>query len=201
MNTKLFSHLGCCSILSRFFLGIGIDIYLLYACGHAKWLQFCLTPCEPMDSVACQVPLFMGFSKQEYWNGLPCPPSEDLPNPGTHTSTTREASRVEYKPGLEDQMPLWDRRHEWRQKWGLWEERDVQWESMVVDKDTGKRLQEGQQVWHNKSTGERQRVYNKTGAFSSEALTLTSKLAIYVSHCWQKKSVSNLHQSTSWPRI
>ena len=24
----------------------------------------------------------MGFSRQEYWSGLPCPPSEDLPNPG-----------------------------------------------------------------------------------------------------------------------
>ena len=23
-----------------------------------------------------------GFSKQEYWSGLPCPPPEDLPNPG-----------------------------------------------------------------------------------------------------------------------
>ena len=24
----------------------------------------------------------MGFSRQEHWNGLPCPPSGDLPNPG-----------------------------------------------------------------------------------------------------------------------
>ena len=24
----------------------------------------------------------MGFSRQEYWNGLPCPPPEDLPKPG-----------------------------------------------------------------------------------------------------------------------
>ena len=23
-----------------------------------------------------------GFSRQEYWSGLPCPPPEDLPNPG-----------------------------------------------------------------------------------------------------------------------
>ena len=27
-----------------------------------------------------QAPLFMGFSRQEYWSGLPCPPPEDLPN-------------------------------------------------------------------------------------------------------------------------
>jgi len=24
----------------------------------------------------------MGFSKKEYWSGLPCPPPEDLPDPG-----------------------------------------------------------------------------------------------------------------------
>ena len=24
----------------------------------------------------------MGFSWQEYWNGLPCPPPRDLPDPG-----------------------------------------------------------------------------------------------------------------------
>ena len=29
-----------------------------------------------------QAPLSVGFSKQEYWRGLPCPPPGDLPNPG-----------------------------------------------------------------------------------------------------------------------
>ena len=33
-------------------------------------------------TVAHQSPLSMGFSKQEYWSGLPCPPPADLPNPG-----------------------------------------------------------------------------------------------------------------------
>ena len=33
-------------------------------------------------TVAHQAPQFMGFSKQEYWNGLPFPSPEDLPNPG-----------------------------------------------------------------------------------------------------------------------
>ena len=32
--------------------------------------------------VARQAPLHMGFSKQEYWSGLPCPPPGDLPDPG-----------------------------------------------------------------------------------------------------------------------
>ena len=33
-------------------------------------------------AVACQAPLSMGFSRREYWNGLPFPPPGDLPNPG-----------------------------------------------------------------------------------------------------------------------
>ena len=33
-------------------------------------------------TVACQAPLSMGFFRQEYWRGLPCPPPGDLPYPG-----------------------------------------------------------------------------------------------------------------------
>ena len=33
-------------------------------------------------TVACQAPLSMGFSRQEYWSGLPCPLPGDLPSPG-----------------------------------------------------------------------------------------------------------------------
>ena len=33
-------------------------------------------------TVALQAPLSMGFSRQEYWSGLPCRPPGDLPNPG-----------------------------------------------------------------------------------------------------------------------
>ena len=32
-------------------------------------------------TVACEAPLSMGFSRQEYWSGLPCPPPGDLPDP------------------------------------------------------------------------------------------------------------------------
>ena len=32
-------------------------------------------------TVACQAPLTMGFSSQEYWSGLPFPSSGDLPDP------------------------------------------------------------------------------------------------------------------------
>ena len=46
---------------------------------HAQWLsgvQLCVTPW----TVARQAPLFMGFSRQEYWSGLPFPPPGDLLN-------------------------------------------------------------------------------------------------------------------------
>ena len=33
-------------------------------------------------TVACLTPLAMGFSRQEYWSGLPFPPPGDLPGPG-----------------------------------------------------------------------------------------------------------------------
>ena len=34
--------------------------------------QSCLTLCDPMDNGACQAPLSMDFSRQEYWSGLGC---------------------------------------------------------------------------------------------------------------------------------
>ena len=33
-------------------------------------------------TVACQAPLSVEFSRQEYWSGLPFPTPEDLHNPG-----------------------------------------------------------------------------------------------------------------------
>ena len=41
----------------------------------------CLTLATP-HTVACQAPLSMEFSRQEYWSGLPCPSPWDLPDPG-----------------------------------------------------------------------------------------------------------------------
>ena len=48
-----------------------------------------LTLCDPMDYVACQAPLSMGFFRKEYWSGLPHPPPGDLPHLGIeHASVT-----------------------------------------------------------------------------------------------------------------
>ena len=43
--------------------------------------ESCPTLCDPW-TVACQVPLSIEFPMQEYWSGLPFPPSGDLPDPG-----------------------------------------------------------------------------------------------------------------------
>ena len=52
---------------------------------HIKTLGFynwsCPTLCDPMDC-SPQAPLSLGFSRPDYWNGLPCPPPGDLLNPG-----------------------------------------------------------------------------------------------------------------------
>jgi len=48
-------------------------------------------------TAARQAPLSMGFSRQEYWSGWPCPPLGDLPNPGIKlTSLTSPASEASF---------------------------------------------------------------------------------------------------------
>ena len=44
-------------------------------------------------TVACQAPLSVGFSRQEYWSGLLFPLSEDLPNPGIELASPALAGR------------------------------------------------------------------------------------------------------------
>ena len=43
--------------------------------------QSCLT-LQPPWTRECQAPLSMEFSRQEYWNELPCPSLGDIPDPG-----------------------------------------------------------------------------------------------------------------------
>ena len=47
----------------------------------AQWLQLHLT-LQPCGMYPCQAPQSMGFSRQEYWDELPCPPPGDVPNSG-----------------------------------------------------------------------------------------------------------------------
>ena len=48
-------------------------------------------------TVACQDPLSMGFSRQKYWNGLPCTPPGELP-PDLGIEPTSPASKADTLP-------------------------------------------------------------------------------------------------------
>ena len=58
----------------------------------APWIIACQAPHS-------QNPLSMGFSRQEYWSGLPFPSPEDLPNPGIKPrSPTLQADALTSEP-------------------------------------------------------------------------------------------------------
>ena len=65
---KLFPRLACCLTHTH---------DLIYI--NQAHLHVCMLSCF---TVACQAPLSVGFSRQEYQSGLPCPPPRYLPNPG-----------------------------------------------------------------------------------------------------------------------
>ena len=48
---------------------------MLSCCSHFRL-------CATLWTKTCQVPLSMGFFRQEYWSGLPYAPTGDLPHPG-----------------------------------------------------------------------------------------------------------------------
>ena len=67
-------------------LGISLRLLFIFLCfsmpgGGGLVTKSCLTLATPW-TVACQAPLSMGFSRQEYWSGLPFPSLEDLPDLG-----------------------------------------------------------------------------------------------------------------------
>ena len=45
-------------------------------------------------TVACKAPLSMGFSKEEFWSGLPFPSPVDLPNPGIKSGSLTSPALV-----------------------------------------------------------------------------------------------------------
>ena len=84
-------------------------------------LCLCVLPCLTMDwTVAHQAPLSVGFSRQEYWRGLPLPTPGHLPNTGIKptsslladgfftTSATWEALKITL--WAEDEMVGWHHR-------------------------------------------------------------------------------------------
>ena len=63
-------------------IGLGPPVTSFYLRKVNEWkslscVWLLVTPC----TVPRQAPLSVGFSRQEYWGGLPCPPQGDLPDP------------------------------------------------------------------------------------------------------------------------
>ena len=58
---------------------------IMHVCVLSRFshVRLCTTPW----TVAHLAPLSVGFSRQEYWSGLPCPPPGDLPNPEVKPSS------------------------------------------------------------------------------------------------------------------
>ena len=66
-----------------FFRVVSSLIYLLLLAG----LGFLVRLFATLWTIVCQAPLSVGFSRQEYWSGLPCPPPGDLPDLGIEPTT------------------------------------------------------------------------------------------------------------------
>ena len=66
------------------------SLFNLSGCGGGLVAKLRLTPLTPW-AAACQAPLSMGFSKQEYWSELPFPSPGDFPNPGIETKSPASA--------------------------------------------------------------------------------------------------------------
>ena len=62
-----------------FHLSILLQEVQAHMLSHSNYVRFF---CNPMDC-SPPGPSVLGFSSQEYWSGLPCPPPGDLPDPGS----------------------------------------------------------------------------------------------------------------------
>ena len=54
---------------------------------HACQVALVMSDSVALWNVAGQAPLSAGFSRQEYWSGLPFPSPGDLPDPGIQPTT------------------------------------------------------------------------------------------------------------------
>ena len=102
-----------------------------------SWVWHFVTPW----TVAFQTPLSMGFSRQEYWSGLPFPPPGDLPNPGIEPVSLNLLQERGPLPGPE--TGLFSNTRKWI-VWGdtCWQSKRFYWERAPGWRAVGKRTQE-----------------------------------------------------------
>ena len=75
IRTTVWYHLACIRMAAEGWQGGGTAHYAVVQSLSRVWLS--VTPW----AVACQAPLCMEFSRQEYWSGLSFPPPGSLPHP------------------------------------------------------------------------------------------------------------------------
>ena len=91
--------------MRRFFKGRNQSILkpvLLASASIGQWIIVCVCVCActvscfsrgqlfmTLWTAAHQTPLSMGFSRQEYWSGLPRPSPGDLPDPGAEPASLK----------------------------------------------------------------------------------------------------------------
>ena len=95
--------------MRSFFKGLNQSILkpvLLASASIGQWIIVCVCVCAraheralscfssvqlfmTLWTAAHQTPLSMGFSRQEYWTGLPRPPPGDLPDPATKPASLK----------------------------------------------------------------------------------------------------------------
>ena len=74
-------------------VGLYCDWYNHYGACVCLLSRFsCVQLFATLWTVACQSSLSIGFSRYEYWSGLPCLPPGDLPDPGTEPSSLVSAA-------------------------------------------------------------------------------------------------------------
>ena len=121
VQSKFLALLKCCFPLldDEFVLRFRVSLFLFFwTCRVACRILVplfcamiscfsCVQLCVIIWTVARQAPLSMGFSRQEYWNGLSCPPPGDLPDLGIElASPASSALQAESLPLSHQGSPL-----------------------------------------------------------------------------------------------
>ena len=74
---------------------ISLALQYIFSFSYSAWYMHVYVLFSPVQllstpgTVACQAPLTMGFSRQEYWSGLPFPSSGMLPTQGSNPCLLR----------------------------------------------------------------------------------------------------------------
>ena len=90
LYTNQYENLKSCLFKKQFLLTLNWTLcftdrmYRVCVCVRAHALSYfsCVRLFATLWTVAHQIPLSMGFSRQGWWSGLLFPPSVDLPDPG-----------------------------------------------------------------------------------------------------------------------